>query len=197
MVFHLVISLVKSLVACISSPAFRPQGRLEGAAFWWGSLFYVLPSRGPWAEVGVEGWFYSPPCILQHSAQSHTQTPLNSKPLCPTAYLTSSPRCLIVLTLRGQKTPPLCLHPPPPGNLLFPVSINDILPVAQVKNPGVIYDAPFSHPHIESIRKSSPKAPYTPLQPLRPPCRSLNTPCTLLPHWLCTDWSLCLVSVPF
>lgn len=89
----------------------------------------------------------------------------------------------------------LCPHPPPPGNLLCPVSVNDILPVAQVKNPVVIYDAPFSHPHIKSIRKTFPSVPSTSLQSHWPPCRSSNTPGTLLPCGLCTDWSLCLVSV--
>ena len=139
---------------------------------------------------------FSPLYPTALSPESYTNSPELQTPLSYSLPDITTKVSNSANSLRGQKTPPLCLHPPPPGNLLFPVSINDILPVAQVKNPGVIYDAPFSHPHIESIRKS-PKAPSTPLQPLRPPCRSLNTPCTLLPHCLCTDRSLCLVSVPF
>lgn len=130
-----------------------------------------------------------------------TQTPLNSKPICPTAYLTSPPSYLIVETQHVQKTPHRCLQPPLPGDLLFPVSVNKVLPVAQVKNPGVVYDSPFSHPHTESIRKSSPIACSTLLEPYRLPYRSSNIPVTLAlwPSALAgpSAWFLCPLGILF
>lgn len=147
-----------------------------------------------WTKVGVEelGFILS---VTALSPESYTQTLLNSKPIYPTAYQMSPPRCLIAQTQHVRnRIPDLCPHAPPPGNLLFPVSVNDVLPMAQVKNLGVICDSPSSHPHIKSMRNFSSDCSSTPLPPH--PWNSSDTSGALLPHGLCTGWPLCLISLP-
>lgn len=50
----------------------------------------MLPSRNPWTEVGVEELGFILPLFSIASPESYTQTPLNSKLICPTAYLMST-----------------------------------------------------------------------------------------------------------
>lgn len=106
----------------------------------------------------------------------------------------SPPSCLKAVSFCSKTEYPISVPTLTPLHLLFPISVNDVHPMAEVKDLAVICDYPSSHIHITSIRNSSPGCSSAPLQPHS--CNFSDTLGTLLLHGHCTDCSLCLISLP-
>ena len=170
------------------------------------ALPYLLPLPSDTStEVGMEELSF---ILLSdpHSSQpkvSHTNSPELK------AHLSNS--LPDVSTKMSKRTNSSCPKqnswylPPTPRNFLFPIAVNDVLPMAQVKNFSAVCDSPSSHPHIKSIRHSSSDCSSAPLQPHPWPSIIRCTPASWPLYWLAvlpdlTAWSLlhplCL-SIPF